>query len=760
MASEKGPVATEAPPLPASAISEPAIQHDPFSVESLQADATRATASLKRARETTPTSPSSVFTSHLGSDLSPSKAARLIGLTSRHSPAPLTGAAALEDEKRRREEEYRQQVSGASENPAYRVQSELMSTTALAMSRPQDAPVTNDAHPDGQIIEHEGADEIPPQTEGEMDQQEHAVQQEHAEHHGLPDHTGHHEPSELAEHADQADHVGHMEHPEHTEHPEHAEHAEHMMHAEPTEQMGHPEHVEHPVHTEHTEHTGHPGHPEHLDQVEHVEHSSDVAAEHVTNLAALGSNPAHVTASPGPMDIDGRGDRAGYAPQPQAQMEDKSNPTSLSYPGMVPPSAMPAPPRTMSMPMTPGQPGGPKSPNSKKHKCPYCETEFTRHHNLKSHLLTHSQEKPFVCPTCQMRFRRLHDLKRHGKLHTGEKPHVCPKCDRKFARGDALARHSKGPGGCVSRRGSLGFETEDYSHLDVDDSSMTGVVYETPNEADMTEEERRRLSMSGIKAPHVQGKQAVSPDAMHHLPTYPPPGTATGRLYPPNVERVSNAPHAANASISSIPPSGPNSIYGQSGMTESPKPLSPGLQPHDGSVARQRSPSLTTQFQQQQFGRHQADRQTSSGSSSLPSYPEALVAQLVSVSGFPSSDSQYVAAGQAGAPGAISSAQTASAAVGQANITAGPQPASSTAPSQNGGSGDSSSNNIFATDQGIWAYIHSLEERLTETNTRVSLLEQSEKNHKEDYAHLRDEVASLRKQLEMKEEAAAPEAII
>ncbi|KAK8049805.1 hypothetical protein PG994_011535 [Apiospora phragmitis] len=676
MASEKGPVATEAPPLPASTISEPAIQHDPFSVESLQADATRATASLKRARETTPTSPSSVFTAHLGSDLSPSKAARLIGgLPSRHSPAPLTGAAALEDEKRRRQEEYRQQVSGDSENPAFRVQSELMSASALAMSRPQDAPVTNDAHPDEQIIDHQ----------------------------------------------------------------------EHMMHAEPTEHMGHAEHAEHPEHVEHVDH------------VEHMEQRGDVASEQAANMPALGNNAAHVTASPGPMDIDGRGDRAGYAPQPQAQMEDKSNPTSLSYPGMVPPSAaMPAPPRTMSMPMTPNQPGGPKSPNSKKHKCPYCETEFTRHHNLKSHLLTHSQEKPFVCATCQMRFRRLHDLKRHGKLHTGEKPHVCPKCDRKFARGDALARHSKGPGGCVSRRGSLGFETEDYSHLDVDDSSMTGVVYENPNEADMTEEERRRLSMSGIKAPHVQGKKAVPQESLHHLRTYPL-GTSTGRLYPPNVERGSNAPHAANANISSIPSSGPNSMYAQSGMTESPKPLSPGLQPHDGSVARQRSPSLTAQFQQQQFGRHQADRQTSSGSSSLPSYPEALfldfllatviTLQLAKPAPLALSLPPRLPLRPLGSPtwGLHLLVLNLPRLLGQV---------------KNGGSGDSTSNNIFATDQGIWAYIHSLEERLTETNTRVSLLEQSEKNHKEDFAHLMDEVVSLRKQLEMKEEAPAPETII
>jgi uncharacterized Zn-finger protein len=48
----------------------------------------------------------------------------------------------------------------------------------------------------------------------------------------------------------------------------------------------------------------------------------------------------------------------------------------------------------------------------RKHKCQECGQYFTRLHNLKSHLLTHSQEKPFICQDCGHKFRRLHDLKR------------------------------------------------------------------------------------------------------------------------------------------------------------------------------------------------------------------------------------------------------------------------------------------------------------------------------------------------------------
>lgn len=101
-----------------------------------------------------------------------------------------------------------------------------------------------------------------------------------------------------------------------------------------------------------------------------------------------------------------------------------------------------------------GSPGPEPDGNGSVHrfKCPFCPQSYTRSHNLKSHLLTHSQERPYTCPTCSSKFRRLHDLKRHLKLHTGEKPHVCDKCGRRFARGDALVRHLKTIGPCTEKQ--------------------------------------------------------------------------------------------------------------------------------------------------------------------------------------------------------------------------------------------------------------------------------------------------------------------
>lgn len=87
----------------------------------------------------------------------------------------------------------------------------------------------------------------------------------------------------------------------------------------------------------------------------------------------------------------------------------------------------------------------------RKFGCPKCSQMFTRRHNLKSHLLIHSQVKPHICTLCLLSFRRSHDLKRHRKLHTGEKPFQCGNCGRYFARSDALVRHNNSQTGCDFR---------------------------------------------------------------------------------------------------------------------------------------------------------------------------------------------------------------------------------------------------------------------------------------------------------------------
>ncbi|KAK9723030.1 hypothetical protein K7432_002238 [Basidiobolus ranarum] len=83
----------------------------------------------------------------------------------------------------------------------------------------------------------------------------------------------------------------------------------------------------------------------------------------------------------------------------------------------------------------------------KPYACNQCDQSFSRHHNLKSHYLTHTQERQYQCTICHHYFRRQHDLRRHIKLHTGERPHECEFCGRSFARLDALNRHRKAENG-------------------------------------------------------------------------------------------------------------------------------------------------------------------------------------------------------------------------------------------------------------------------------------------------------------------------
>ncbi|KAB8346037.1 hypothetical protein FH972_023089 [Carpinus fangiana] len=107
----------------------------------------------------------------------------------------------------------------------------------------------------------------------------------------------------------------------------------------------------------------------------------------------------------------------------------------------------------------------PNLSGTKTLQCHLCPKTFERAYSLRSHLRTHTDERPFVCTICGKAFTRQHDRNRHEALHSGEKNFVCKGslqsattsgqvvpdqtwgCGRRFARADALGRHFRSEAG-------------------------------------------------------------------------------------------------------------------------------------------------------------------------------------------------------------------------------------------------------------------------------------------------------------------------